>query len=513
MKQVSIFIFLIISFLCQLTAQKTTISNVQRSSFRSTDVIKQGAEVKGYYFFYVSDKIDKHTNEYTLRIMDNNLNQLKDVKFLDSKGVTVLESSFNGTDLIFLFYNEEDMTFDFQIFGADGNKKPFIYSRILSKKEKNYLTEIYQRLTDEESSFKGIFPVEEKGFISNTPSIDDGNYTFQINYYSSQKKKQWSFTPFDDYKRVVGDYLGYNNGVVYLEVLKYKSIMSGNPESSLIGLNLETGKMVFDKPTNGKFKFYPSTISVINGQTYLYGEYFKLDDNIIKDHSLGLAFWSIDEKGKVIAEKYNSWATDVAKYLNVSAKGKIDDFGYLYLHNMVQTAGGDIYAIGEGYRKVASAAGIVTKIIGGGEMSVAKFQVTNLALVQFDKEFNLKGIKIYEKNENNLELPNGFEFNSSALLGKYIKYATNGFDYRYIQSNMDNSTFSICYSDYERSKDYKGGTFKSISFNNGKFSEDKINTLSKASTSWVLPGKLGQVLLVDYYKKDKKIEAHFEKLN
>ena len=88
--------------------------------------------------------------------------------------------------------------------------------------------------------------------------------------------------------------------------------------------------MVFDKPTNGKFKFYPSTISVINGQTYLYGEYFKLDDNIIKDHSLGLAFWSIDEKGKVIAEKYNSWATDVAKFINVSTKGKIDDFGYLY---------------------------------------------------------------------------------------------------------------------------------------------------------------------------------------
>jgi hypothetical protein len=78
---------------------------------------------------------------------------------------------------------------------------------------------------------------------------------------------------------------------------------------------------------------------------------------------------------------------------------------------------------------------------------------------------------------------------------------------------MDNSTFSICYSDYVRSKDYKGGTFKSISFNNGKFTEDKINTLSKASSSWVLPGKLGQVLLVDYYKKDKKIEAHFEKLN
>ena len=43
--------------------------------------------------------------------------------------------------------------------------------------------------------------------------------------------------------------------------------------------------------------------------------------------------------------------------------------------------------------------------------------------------------------------------------------------------------------------------------------EDKINTKSSASRSVVLPGKQGQVLLLEYYKKDKKLEAHFEKLN
>jgi hypothetical protein len=142
-----------------------------------------------------------------------------------------------------------------------------------------------------------------------------------------------------------------------------------------------------------------------------------------------------------------------------------------------------------------------------------KFQITDLAVIQFDKDFNLKGVKIYPKDANNIELPAGYEFNSVTLLGKYIKNTVSGFDYRYTQSNKDFSSFSICYSDYERSSDYKGSTFKSISFNNGKFTEDRIATQSEASKSWVLPGKLGQVLLLDYYKKEKRLDAHFEKLN
>jgi hypothetical protein len=288
--------------------------------------------------------------------------------------------------------------------------------------------------------------------------------------------------------------------------------MSGNPESTIIGLDLETGKVLFEKPTFGKFRFSPSSISVLNGQVYFYGEYFNADDNIVKDHSLGLAIWTLDNKGKILSEKYNSWVNDLSKYLSVSSKGKIEDFGYLFLHNMIQTADGNIYAIGEGYRRVASGLGIALKVMGGNA-SVTKFQITDLAVINFDKDFNLKGLKIYPKTESNVELSAQYEFVSLSLIGKSIKYYLGGFDYRYVQTNLDNSVFSICYSDYEKSKDYKGGTFKSISYNNGKFTEDRIATKSTASTSWVLPGKLGQVLLIDYYKKDKRLEAHFEKLN
>jgi hypothetical protein len=496
----------------QLSAQKVSINNVQRSALRTSDAIRQGSDVKGYYFFYVSDKIDKKTNQYTLRIMDNNLNVLKDITFQDSKHVTVLEASFNGSDLIFLFYNDDELTFEYQVYGADGNKKPYDYKRQLTKKEKAFLSATYLAVNDEENTFKGLYPIEGKGFISNTPSREDRDYTFQVDYFSTEKRKQWSYTPTEGSKKAVGDYLGSYNGVVYFEVLKFQSMMDGKPDSYILGLDLETGKKLFEKETDGKYRFYPATLSMLNGQAYLYGEYFNMGDNIMKDPSQGFAFWAIDEKGKITSEKYSSWALQIGKYLNVSSKGKIEDFGFMYLHNILQTADGSIYAIGEGYKKVVSAMGIASKFMGGN-MSAMKLKVTDMATVQFDKDFNVKGVKIYPKNENNIELQSGMEFVSTALIGKYIKYTVGGFDYRYTQTNNDNSSFSVCYSDYERSKDYKGGTFKSITYNEGKITEDRINTKSNASVSWVLPGKQGQVLIMDYYKKDKRLDAHFEKLN
>ena len=496
-------------------AQNLSISNIRNVSPRNSDVIKEGSDVKGYYFFYVSDKIDKNTNEYTLRVCDNNLNILKDIKFQDSKDIRILESSFNGTDLIFLFYNSKEKTFEYQVYGADGNKKPFTYMRELTKKEKRYLEATYLAIDDDEKTFKGLYPIEGKGFISNMPSREDRDYTFQIDFFSTEKKKQWTYTPTEGGKRFMGDYLGCFNGTVYIEVLRTGGMFDQNPDSYILGLNLETGKKVFEKETDGKYRFYPATLSVMNGgKAYLYGEFFDLNGNIAKDKSKGFAFWGIDESGKVLSEKYCSWELDMGKYLNVSSQGKIDDFGFMYLHNMVQTSDGSIYAIGEGYKKVVSGLGVAANLLTrNSNISTLKIKVTDMMLLKFDKDFNVKEAKIYDKNSNSVELPGGSEFVSTALLGKMVKYYYGDFDYAYTQTNKDMSAFTVCYSDYVRGKDYKGGTFNSISYNEGKITTDHVNTKSDASRSWVMPAKQGQVLLVQYYKKDKRLDVHFEKLN
>lgn len=496
-------------------AQKLSFENVYKVSLRNSDAIKEGTEVKGYYFFYVSDKVDKKNNEYTLQITDNNLVKLKDIKFVDSKNVRILESSFNGTDLIFLLYDQSARTFEYQVYGADGKKK-FSYNRELTKKEQRYLQMSYLSMDDDEQTYKGLYAIEGKGFISNMPSREDKDYTFQVDYFSSEKRKQWTYTPTSGAKKFVGDYLGAYNGVVYFEVLKFSSMMDGKPDSYLLGLDMETGRQLFEKPTdNAKYRFYPASMSVLNtGKAVIFGEYFDPNANVAKDNSLGFAFVGVDEKGNVVSEKYCSWALDLGKYLDVSKKGNIEDFGYMFVHNIVQMADGNVFAIGEGYKKAASAIGIASKILTRGSgISAIKIKVTNMIMIKFDKDFNVKDAKIYEKNANNIELQSGMEFVSAPLLGKLVKYTYGRFDYSYCQTNKDFSSFTVCYSDYVKEKDYKGGTFNSISYNEGKITTDKINTRSTANSSGVLPGKQGQVLILDYYKKDKRLEAHFEKLN
>jgi hypothetical protein len=509
---------LLLSFvLCTaLVHAQTTSLSVDKVKSLPTHVIKEGTEVKGYYVFYISDKIDKKTNEYTLKIFDNNLKELKDIKFQDSKDIGILESSFNGTDLIFLFYNDDERTFEYQVFGADGKKKAFTYRRDLTKKEKAYLEMSYLAAADDEDkSYKGLYPIEGKGFISNMPSREDKDYTFQIDYFSTEKKKQWTYVPTEGAKRFVGEFLGAANGLVYLQVMKFGSIMDQKPDCYIVGLDLETGKQVFENKTDGKYRFFPISLSqTTSGQAFVYGEFFDPTANVFKDKSLGFAFWNVDTKGKVTSEKYISWAGDMSRFVNVSSKGKIDDIGYMFVHDMVQTADGSIYAIGEGFKKTVSALGVASKFISrGGGLSAMKIKITDMIFIKFDKDFNVKEVKIYEKNDNNLEMDGGTELVSAALLAKLIKYNYGGFDYAYTQYSKDGASFTVCYSDFERGKDYKGSTFNSISYNDGKITTDKIQTKSDATRSWVLPGKQGQVLVVDYYKKAKKLDMHFEKLN
>lgn len=499
-----------------LWAQLSSIQNVKRIKWANADAIREGSEVKGYYFFYITDAAGRKTNEYTLQITDENLKILKEVVFVDDEKLQLIESSFNGTDLIFLFYNEKEKFMEYQVYGADGKKK-FSYMRQLTKKEKRYLEMTYLSINDEESNYKGLYPIDGLGFISNMPSREDKDYTFQIDYFGTDNKKQWTYTPTEGAKRFVGDYLGYDNGVVYIEVLKYSGAFDQKPESVILGLSLENGKKLFEIPTDGKFRFYPATLSKLNdGKSFIYGEYFDLNDNIMKDKSKGFAFWSVGPDGKLNEEKYCSWALDLGKYMDVTSKGKIDDFGYMYLHNMVQVEDGTIYAVGEGYKKVASGLGIASKVLSGGRggISAIKIKITDMILIQFDAQFKVKGAKIYEKKANSLELDAGLEFVSGPLLAKAIRYYTSdGFDYLYTQVSKDKSSFSICYEDYVREKGYKGGTFNSISYYDGKITIDKVNTKSDASKAFVLPGKIGQVLILEYYRKEKRMDLHFEKLN
>ncbi len=501
-----------------MAQQKLEINDVRSARLRNSGSILEGNEVKGYYVFYQSDKVDKKTNEYTLQISDQNLNKIKDIVFTDDKDVQLLESSYNGTSIMFLFYNKKEKTLEYRAYDFTG-KQTMTYTKELNKKSKMLIEATYGSKS-EDGSNEALFDIENRGYVTIYPVKDGKYFSYEVNYFFTDRRKQWTYEAAEEQedKWASAVYLGNTDSLVLFEVVKQKGMLSGKPHSWVLGLNMFTGKKAFEVSTETEtdYKFFPVNISTINGKKefFLMGTYYNMDDKILKDKSLGIAAWTMDDKGKIIAKKYNSWEGQIGKYLSTDQKGRVQNIGYIYFHKILQTQDGNFYAIGEGYQKVVSALGVMSSVLNRGSGGVANFKikVTDMVLMQFNKDFEIKGATIYDKNNNSVEMPAGAGMASPHVMALMVK-AMGGFDYDFTKSDKNKSTFQTGYSDYEKSKDYKGQTFNTISYNNGKITTDKINLVSKASSMKVFPAKTGSVMIMEYFKKEKKLDLRLEKMN
>jgi hypothetical protein len=281
-----------------------------------------------------------------------------------------------------------------------------------------------------------------------------------------------------------------------------------------MGIYMHNGKKAFDmEAEKDGYAFYPFSIGNIQGSNnvLLMGPYFNEKDDVIRDNTLGMAVWVMSNQGKISKTQYNSWETDFSKYLPVNEKGKVDDLGYIYFHKIIGTSDGKVYAIGEGYKRPLNALGIASKIaLGSG--STLKLRITDMILISFTKDFKIEKATIYEKNDNIMHMPANAELYGAqmwALIAKNFGY----FDYKYTQTDKDHTMFVVGYTDYEKTSDYKGSTFHTISMYNNKITTDKINLKSGASSIQIMPAKIGSVVVLEYYKKEKKIEVRIEKIN
>jgi hypothetical protein len=353
------------------------------------------------------------------------------------------------------------------------------------------------------------------------PIREGSEYTYEINILHSDQKKQIVYTPTEEIKFAQANYLGSNDSIAFFEVMKKEKLMSNNIQSWMLGINLYSGKKAFEISTEKEeYKFYPMNVSTLQGSSdYLVmGTYYDKDDRVVADKTLGLAIYVMNNRGEIKVKKYNSWTKEIGKYLKVDEKGKVDNLGYIFFHRILQTEDGKIFAVGEGYKRTASALGITVTALSMGRSAggagVTKLVITDMVLMQFDDKFNIQKAAIYEKNHNNFESPNGMggDFMSPHLMAVVAK-TFGAFDFAFTQTDKNHSNFVVGYTDYEKSKDYKGLTFHSISYFNNNITTDKINLASKATRTIILPGKPGSVMILEYFKKDKKLDMRLEKIN
>lgn len=517
-KQLTLVLLFMGCLYLQVTAQKKiSFENVRQTYIRNSGQVMEGEELKGYFTFYVTDKKDRKTNAYMIQILDYNLNKVKEIEFEDDKNVQILESSYNSNAIMFVFYNSKENTLEYRSYGFDGKIRS-TYTKELDKRSEALLVQTYN-LKAEEGQNQGLFSVGNQGFTAVYPIKEKKYYSYEINFFFTTQKKQWTYEAVEEQEDKVASavYLGATDSLVIFEVLKKSSRTSKKMRSYLLALDIYTGKKAFEISTEeDEYKLFPLNISTLSGKSdfLVLGTYYDKDDRIAADKTLGLGVFTINRKGKITSKKYNSWETDFGKFLNINSKGKIDDIGYLYFHKIIQTSDGKIFAIGEGYKKVADGVGIAMNalgMLGGGIASTnTKMKITDLVFIQFNNSFGLENATIYDKQSSSLNLAG--DLVSPHVLATLIK-AYGGFDYSFTQTDNNHDRFYVGYDDYEKSDNYKGRTFNTISYADGKITTDKVTLDTKAKWMKIFPAKTGSIMIMEYFKKEKKLEMRLEKMN
>jgi hypothetical protein len=487
---------------------KLSIDKVYSAYLRNSGAIGEKGQIKGYYFLYESDKIDKHTSEYTLQLLDQNLNKVKNIVFQDSKELSLLESSYNGNSIAFLFKNEEAQTLDTKIYDLDGKLK-YTYSNGFDKRT-DELMKLYAAWRTDDGMNKNVFDVGEQGYVSVMPLQEGSHRTYEMDFFSSKSRRQWSYLPEDAEKYSVATYLGCTDSLIILEVLKNTGKIFSPTTSHLVGINFITRKKQFEleeQEDTSNLKILPDYVGPIEGSPNLMvvgAFYIKDKKNPVANFGEGLAFYEITPAGKVVNRTLNRWAGDFDKFLPVNGSGKIDKVGVPVIHKIIQTPDHRVIVVAEGFvheGDVMSAGGVFP--VG------SRIKTTDMLVMQFDEHLKVTGATLYDKHSNMVTLPPGVT--SQHMLTIYMRVC-GSFDYEFTTADADNSNFTVCYNDYERSSDYHGQTFNSLHYDGQKWSTDKIELKSKASVMRVFPAKPGSVMILEYYKKEKRLELRLEKL-
>lgn len=506
-----------------VSAQSKTIENMVKFKVKdSGSFLDDVNDVDGYYFFYEVDKLKKGMREYAVNILDKNLNDVAFKKFVASKRAILAANAFNNEAIMFALFDKKEKTLTLKGFDKKANAKEDIVVALDKK-----VVRVFKAGLNLGTLNNLLYPVKNKGFILMIPNFEGKGTGYTLNFYpSNENEKPWTyeFVPREKRGHHVITPIALNDKYIVLTDIRTKG-MSAKREFKTIVLDSKTGEKLFEKLYDKKDpKLITNAFISEDGKISVMGQYYKPKAKIAKAQSLGLYTEQYNDKGEVEFSKRISWQEDVGKFLTVKKNNKLKDIGYIFFHDIIKTQSGEYYAIGEQYKKTASALGIATGILAaaaGGAQTGGYTQLTikDVYIFKFDKDFNLTGVEVFEKGKSRVQ--NLMDFGSPQLSAYMIK-AVGGFDFVYSQRDVKRDRFYANFIDYERGskkKKKKGEkkksrfVFKTIIQDGGELSVDNIELPKRSKYFRILPAKVGHVLLLEYDRKKKSSSLHMEKLN
>jgi hypothetical protein len=481
-------------------SQKKSVPNVVSIKLQNMGPILSESEVTGYYMFYQTDALSKKVYSYEIEILDQNLNKLSSKTIQGSKYLSLVDAVYNNSSLMLKLYDSKDKEITFAQY--DNNAKEIMKT---SRGANDYEVMVLASMGDKQGQNVTIFPLNKIGFVDYR-SEKDKKYKYIIDFYPTTKGgKKWSVS--SDESSEVHEFATFIYGdanVLISSVVSKPSIMSKKTETSLVAVDIKTGKKLYEKSIS-----HPEyELLVLNGldsdsegNVYLFGNYFPKGKSELSSPSEGLFALKLDKSGTTKEINLISWEKDVSKFVDVNEKGKMKDVGYVFFHDFIRNADGNVYAIGEQYKKKMS--GVTTDML-----------VQDLMIFELNSDYKLQKVKIIEKQKSKVSV-SGLGMAGSQILAYYVK-SLGGFDYEFVEFNKDHSIFSIGYINFVKVKGEPNKyVYGSITYTDSEAVEDKVDlmTVKDEKQIKVLPAKIGNIVIVEYLEKEKQLNMRIEKIN
>jgi len=492
-------------------AQSKTINDLTTFKIKNSGAMMDAdMNVDGYYYFYQVDKLKKGQREYAIKLLDNNLNDIATKSYVDEKYITLADSKFNNQALFMAFENEPKGYYRIALYDKSGTELQKIKVDASIKEIQK------QRYFETQGFAKLVSAVDNKGFLFNQVKLNK-KVGYSLMYVPTDGGNSWEYnSPVDSKEMIFLTPLRANESVVVALQSSKKSLLSGTMNNKIVVLDINTGKLLFEKSYNRDEDPKMVTNAFLNDKNLvLLGEYFKKGENIYKDKSSGLFSETLDFQGNVVSSSEVDWEGQLGKMIDAKTDDDKKKKGrnYVYFHDVVRTQKGTYLAIGERFKRTASAGGIAMMALTRGGGSATQLTITDALFLEFDANFNLEKVNVFEKGKSRVPELTMF---SSPQLSAHLVNMMGGFDYNFTQRDTKRDRFYATFLDYERIKGSKNKTaFKSIMYQDGQFSQDKIylENDAKKIDYRIMPGKLGHVVLMEYNKKKKTLQVHLEKMN
>jgi len=505
---------------CGAWAQTFTKTGIKSIRIRSSGEVIHNNQVTGYYLFYNLERTTARTNNYLLTFMDENLREINSVNIIRSSTFTILESSYNGSNFAVIGFDRaqnmmELITYDSTL------KQTAVITRLI--KGNNLRMAYGAAANGDETEQRFLVPVTGKGFL--LYSVNESRKAhYHVEFFDSSLKSIWVDEPAEDADIEMAFEAFQDSQAIGSLIERRERNQSKNLEFDLLVNNTSTGKRMFKVPVLIENQFTIAVSDVrhdsVTNQFVAFGEYYGMNARETRDRSLGFINVVYDSNGKMVSHKETSWE-DMSKVTPLDAKGKFEGSNTSILfHNTIRTSDGQIFVIGEQYKKAASASGIALSVAaialggGGGQTQMTQINIYNLVVFQFNPDFTINKVHTFEKEKSVMQLPSGSVNMSPKFVSNYAK-AFGAFDYRFTQMSTDNSTFIINYVDYDRkNEDGKAFVVGSIVYTPEKtFVTDKFTITRKTTSFNIMKAKPGYLLVTEYFRKEKKIESRLEKVN